>query len=190
MYEKRYTPAAAAKACGLGVSTVRLWAKQYGEFMSPLGNPGGGQARSFSTADLAVFQAVKEMRARENLTVDQCRVRLREMPPGDLAAPFIEGETGAIDTAAGADDSGPALGAGETGGQAGAGGGQPAALALPAPAVPVDSVALLQRLLERQEQTARDVAAIKTGAVWLAVGAGAGAVLVLVIVLVVLLLLR
>lgn len=183
MRDKRYTTKAAAEALGLGPSTVRLWAAQYSEFMSGGGNPGAGQSRSFSEADLAVLQTVKELRKRENLTVDQCRDRLREIPPSDLAAPYIEGTAGATRAAAGV---------ASVGGVAGADGAdvQPGALALPVVAASVDSAALLQRLLERQDQTAKDVAALKTGAIWLAVGVGVGALLVLVVVVLALLVLR
>ena len=187
MAQVRYSPKAAAEAVGIGASTVRVWAREFGEFMSPGANPGDGSARLFVDADLAVLQVVKELRGREALTYDQCLARLREMPRADLQKPFVtpvapsSGVTAASSVVA--SDS-PATGL-----------DSPQAAQLPA--VRGDPVTLfdsrLTTILEAQAALATDVAALRrerSGVILVAAGVGAGVIVGLLLALLIVALLR
>ena len=86
---KRFSPKAAAAAAGIGGSTIRVWARDYGEFLSAGANPAAGEARTFTEADIAVLQVIRDIRQREALTTIQVVERLRQVAPADLQKPYI-----------------------------------------------------------------------------------------------------
>jgi DNA-binding transcriptional MerR regulator len=46
----------------ISYETVRAWAEEFKEYLSPLANPGEGRHRVFSDNDLRVFSLVREMK--------------------------------------------------------------------------------------------------------------------------------
>ena len=169
--DKRYTPHSAAQVVGIGVSTVRLWCREYAEFLSPLAAPAqAGQYRTLLESDIATLQLVKELREREKLDTNGVRERLRQIPAGERSQPYIE--------APAAEQPAPS----ESPVAA-----QTARHAAQLPALRVDvSAAVDERLaaiLETQETIAKDVASLRSerhGAIMLAVGVGIGVIVMLV----------
>ena len=166
MTVKRFSPKAAAQVVGIGASTVRNWAGEYAEFLSPTANPGDGQPRSFTESDLAVLQVVKELRTREALTAEQVLHRLRELPAGDLQQPYIEAPEQPAESPQDAQQPRPDV---------------------QLPAVRVDVATLIDSrfatLLEQQQSMSRDIASMRSerhGAIMLAVGVGIGVIVMLV----------
>lgn len=94
MEPKSYSPSTAAKAVNLHPNTIRGWTKQYAEFLSP-----GSQERPrrYTPADVAVFQAIEDMR-RQDIEPDEILQRLRQIPEADLQQPSIETVTEAPET--------------------------------------------------------------------------------------------
>ena len=183
MAQKRYSPSAAAVVIGVSASSVRSWAREFSEFMSPGANPGDGSSRLFLDGDLAVLQVVKELRGREALTYDQCRVRLREMPASDLQKPYIAPSVASV--------SPPIVAASEPA----TGLDSPQAAQLPAlrgdPVTMFDS--RLTTILEAQAALSKDVAALRrerSGVILVAAGVGAGVIVGLLLALLVVALLR
>ena len=89
--DKRYTPHSAAQVVGIGVSTVRLWCRQYAEFLSDLAAPAqAGQSRTLLESDIATLQLVKDLREREKLDTNGIKERLRQIPVGERSQPYIE----------------------------------------------------------------------------------------------------
>ena len=166
MTVKRFSPKAAAQVVGIGASTVRNWAGEYAEFLSPTANPGDGQPRSFTEADLAVLQVVKELRTREALNADQVLHRLRELPAGDLQQPYIEAPEQPTESPKDTPPAHPDV---------------------QLPAVRVDVATLIDSrfatLLEQQQAMSRDIASMRSerhGALMLAAGVAIGVVVMLV----------
>jgi DNA-binding transcriptional MerR regulator len=62
--------------------TIRAWAEEFGEHLSPMANPGKGKGRSFSVDDLAVFALVAEMKER-NATYEDIQASLRSGNRGE-----------------------------------------------------------------------------------------------------------
>ena len=86
MEPKSYSPSTAAKAANVHPNTIRGWTEQYAEFLSP-----GSQERPrrYTPADVAVFQAIEDMR-RQAIEIDEILQRLRQIPEADLQQPSIE----------------------------------------------------------------------------------------------------
>ena len=169
--DKRYTPHSAAQVVGIGVSTVRLWCREYAEFLSPLAAPAqAGTARTLLESDVATLQLVKELREREKLDTAGVRERLRQIPAVERQHPYIESPTAAPAPAS----ESP----------------QDAAPPRPAAQLPVlradVSAAVDERLatiLERQESMGKDIASMRSerhGALMLAAGVGIGVIVMLV----------
>ena len=169
--DKRYTPHSAAQVVGIGVSTVRLWCREYAEFLSPLAAPAqAGQSRTLLESDIATLQLVKELREREKLDTNGVRERLRQIPAGERSQPYIEAP---IDDQPAPSESPVAT--------------QQPRHAAQLPALRADvSAAVDERLaaiLETQETIAKDVASLRSerhGAIMLAVGVGIGVIVMLV----------
>ena len=83
MPPERYTPTQTARHAGISPNTVRLWAKEYREFLSGDANPPSGVDRSFTAADVAVMQAIAQLRAN-NISTADVKERLRQQPPTAL----------------------------------------------------------------------------------------------------------
>lgn len=169
--DKRYTPHSAAQVVGIGVSTVRLWCREYAEFLSPLAAPAEpGTARTLLESDVATLQLVKELREREKLDTNGVRERLRQIPAAERQQPYIEAPVEA-----------------STQPETGQPDAQEARPAAQLPALRVDvSAAVDERLaaiLAAQDAIQRDVASIRTerhGAIMLAAGVAIGVVVMLV----------
>ena len=57
-----FTVTQSARAAGISASTVRLWAKEYAEYLSPGARPGKGEQRLFAPDDIAIFKTVRAIR--------------------------------------------------------------------------------------------------------------------------------
>jgi DNA-binding transcriptional MerR regulator len=57
-----YTTRQAAQIANIATSTVRLYAKEYSDYLSPSATPAPGEMRHFTADDIAVFRTVKAMR--------------------------------------------------------------------------------------------------------------------------------
>jgi DNA-binding transcriptional MerR regulator len=57
-----YTPRQASISSGIAESTVRLYCREYADFLSPSATPPRGEARRFTPEDVAVFKTVKTLR--------------------------------------------------------------------------------------------------------------------------------
>jgi DNA-binding transcriptional MerR regulator len=62
--------------------TIRAWANEFSEYLSPLANPGKGKGRSFTPEDLMVFSLVSEMKDR-NHTFEDIHAALKMGQRGD-----------------------------------------------------------------------------------------------------------
>lgn len=65
-----YNVTQAARYAGVSGTTIRGWAREYSDYLSPTANPPAGQARQFSEDDLAVFATVATLRAQLVTTED------------------------------------------------------------------------------------------------------------------------
>lgn len=81
-----YTPATAAPVVGVHPNTIRLWAKEYGPALSD-----GAQTKplKFSPADVATFQAIKDLRSAGVESTDILQ-RLAQVPKEELQHPYID----------------------------------------------------------------------------------------------------
>ncbi|MBX7254447.1 MAG: MerR family transcriptional regulator [Candidatus Promineofilum sp.] len=59
-----YSVLQAARYAGVSSSTIRNWAVDYGEFLSPGASPPAGQPRQFSEEDMRVFSTVAVLRGQ------------------------------------------------------------------------------------------------------------------------------
>ena len=57
-----FTVTQSARAAGISASTVRLWAKEYAEYLSPGARPGKGEQRLFAPDDIAIFKTIRAIR--------------------------------------------------------------------------------------------------------------------------------
>ena len=57
-----FTVTQAARASGISASTVRLWSREYSEYLSPGARPGKGEQRLFAPDDIAIFKTVRAIR--------------------------------------------------------------------------------------------------------------------------------
>ena len=92
--QETINPSRVAKQVGVPPSTLRLWAKQYAEFLSPGANPASGEERRFTAGDIETLKAVAQLRHNGMLPADIAN-RLRNNPaagvqdaPGQGAAPL------------------------------------------------------------------------------------------------------
>ena len=158
--DKRYTPHSAAQVVGIGVSTVRLWCREYAEFLSPLAAPAqAGQSRTLLESDIATLQLVKELRER-----------LRQIPAGERSQPYIEAPI--------VEQPAPPESSVAT---------QQPRPAAQLPALRADVTAAIDErlaaILENQAGMSRDIASMRSerhGAIMLAVGVGIGVIVMLV----------
>lgn len=63
--------------------TVRIWADEFTEYLSPLATPGTGKHRVFNDDDLRVFALVSDMRA-SSFSYDEIHVSLKNGNLGEL----------------------------------------------------------------------------------------------------------
>jgi len=96
MPPERYTPTQAARQAGISPNTVRVWAKEYRDFLSEYANPPAGVDRSFTPTDVATIQAITQLRAN-NLSTADVKERLRQQPP--QAPDTLQDATKAADVA-------------------------------------------------------------------------------------------
>ena len=59
-----YSVLQAARYAGVSSSTIRNWAGDFGEFLSPGANPPAGQPRQFTEEDMQVFSTVAVLRGQ------------------------------------------------------------------------------------------------------------------------------
>ena len=59
-----YSVLQAARYAGVSSSTIRNWAVDYGEFLSPGASPPAGQPRQCSEEDMSVFSTVSVLRGQ------------------------------------------------------------------------------------------------------------------------------
>jgi len=62
--------------------TIRAWASEFAEYLSPMANPGRGKGRSFTPDDLTVLSLVAEMKDR-NHTFEDIHTALKSGQRGD-----------------------------------------------------------------------------------------------------------
>ena len=71
-------PSAVAAALGIAESTVRKYAGEYAEFLSPGGAGGGHRHRDFAEHDVRVLKLIRDMRA-ENTSSEDIDVTLQSL---------------------------------------------------------------------------------------------------------------
>jgi DNA-binding transcriptional MerR regulator len=71
-------PSAVAAALGIAESTIRKYASEYSEFLSPAGAGGSGKHRDFADHDVRVLKLVRDMRA-ENASQEDIDVTLQSL---------------------------------------------------------------------------------------------------------------
>lgn len=81
--QETINPSRAAKQIGVPPSTLRLWARQYAEFLSAGANPSPGEERRFTAADVETLKAVVQLRNNGMLPADIAN-RLRNNPSAGL----------------------------------------------------------------------------------------------------------
>src|SRR5215212_2991759 len=67
---KTLTPTNIATELGIQSITLRRWCSAFSEYLSPLANPGSGQARRFTGKDLEVLRYVRSLRDQDRSLVD------------------------------------------------------------------------------------------------------------------------
>lgn len=90
MPTEHYSPAQVAKLLNVHSNTVRLWCRDFTEFLSPTANPPAGTYRQFTANDLAVFTHIADL-SRLKMPLPVIRNALRNMPAAELHAPVLEG---------------------------------------------------------------------------------------------------
>ena len=90
--QETINPSRAAKQVGTPPSTLRLWAKQYAEFLSAGANPPLGEERRFTVGDVETLKAVAQLRANGMQPADII-LRLRNNPAAGLQDGPGEGAT-------------------------------------------------------------------------------------------------
>lgn len=68
---------------GISRQTVRIWAAEFAEYLSPSATPEKGQQRNFSDEDMAVFALVHEIKQRGG-TYDNAHIQLRSGQRGEV----------------------------------------------------------------------------------------------------------
>ena len=82
------TPAQVAKRLGVHVNTVRSWTVAYGDVLS---DGARSRPRLLSPSDVATLQLVQQLHA-DGLSPGETLQRLRDTPPADRTAPFVDHE--------------------------------------------------------------------------------------------------
>lgn len=82
-----HSVASAAAIIGVSASQIRNWCSQFADNLSPTANPAPGQPRQLTPNDVAILQAVKELRAA-GVTYEAIPAQLPD-PAADLM-PYIE----------------------------------------------------------------------------------------------------
>lgn len=99
-----YTPSQVARALGTTGTTIRSYAAEFAEFLSPSATPPAGKPRQFTDDDLAVLRTVYVMRrqlAPSEAILEALRggVRLEPAAPAGAEDTQAEAATGAFSTA-------------------------------------------------------------------------------------------
>lgn len=89
-HDPTHSVASAAAVVGVSASQIRNWAAQFADHLSPLANPGPGQPRQLTQSDLAILQAVKELRAH-GVAYDDIPAQLPDQAAS--LTPYIEIQT-------------------------------------------------------------------------------------------------
>lgn len=84
-----YTPKQAAQAVGIHDNTIRLWVKDYADYLSDNANPIKGQPRQLTSEDVATLQAIKGWKDT-GLQPEMILERLATLPTEELQKPYIE----------------------------------------------------------------------------------------------------
>lgn len=85
--QETYNPGRAAKQVNIPISTLRLWCKTYGEFLSAGANPPAGEERRFTVADVEVLKAVAQLRNNGMLPPDIAQRLRNNAATGQQDAP-------------------------------------------------------------------------------------------------------
>lgn len=81
---------------GIADSTVRKYAEQYAEYLSPSGTGGGGKHRDYTDHDLRVLKLIRDMKFA-NTDPDNIEVTLQSLQQGGWERlPPLDGDTRAI----------------------------------------------------------------------------------------------
>lgn len=94
-----YTTTQASTVFGVSGETIRTWAGEFDDYLSPTARPGEGKTRLFTTEDMGVFALVKQFKTMGK-TFKDCHVALGSgqrgeppsLPPEELSA-VVAGET-------------------------------------------------------------------------------------------------
>lgn len=78
-----YTSRHVSTLYGVTVETVRNWADEFTEYLSPMANPGPNRHRQFTDEDMQVFSLVSEFKS-QGKTYTDIHVSLRSGQRGDL----------------------------------------------------------------------------------------------------------
>lgn len=83
-----YTPHSAGQVVGVHANTIRQWTRIYAPLLSAASQE---KPAAYTPADVAMFQAIKELRA---VDIDPPSIieRMRQVPPSELQSPYIEGQ--------------------------------------------------------------------------------------------------
>ena len=86
MSEKRYQNKHIQAMFNVSPASVRIWASDFSEFLSPSANPPAGQTRKFTDNDMRVFATIARLKD-DNLTVDEI---IEELNRGVLDAAPVQ----------------------------------------------------------------------------------------------------
>lgn len=89
--ENNYTTSDIAALFGVSVQSVKNWAREFSDYLTPTATPAAGQKRNFKEDDLRVFALVREYTVRGN-TFSDAHMALRagqrgEIPTSALTTP-------------------------------------------------------------------------------------------------------
>jgi DNA-binding transcriptional MerR regulator len=93
-----YSVSQAARAAGVSVSTIRQWAREFADHLSPGATPPKGQPRQFDEEDIAIFATAAVLRA-QLVPYEEIEARIAtgerlEPVPGARPSPDEEEEEG------------------------------------------------------------------------------------------------
>lgn len=80
-----YTPHSAGQVVGVHANTIRQWTRTYAPLLSATSQE---KPAVYTPADVAMFQAIKELRS---VDIDPPSIieRMRQVPPSELQSPYI-----------------------------------------------------------------------------------------------------
>ena len=84
-----HSVASAAAIVGVSASQIRNWAAQFSAHLSPAANPTPGQARMLTPNDVAILQAVKELRAA-GVAYEEIPAQLPDPDQAAALQPYID----------------------------------------------------------------------------------------------------